>query len=251
MSLFTSLFMFHYSHKPGTVFNNPKNRIVCCPWAAHSPNVGSSWWNRIPYPFSVSYSPKHNLLSRTAQMGSKNFHTSVPRFGTDQTATHDLKPTQAFTKHLNKGKTSRIKPLPHGVCRNSNFLVSTTCTNFSPRIVELRLPGSREIFPFLFSPFLSFSLFFLFSHFLSFFLFFLYELFFFLFLPPFFSFLFAFLFFFSFLISFLLSFSFLLWSFSPIWMSIDRMGQKEEISSPPFLKPNVWLSHFHSFSFIS
>ena len=102
---------------PGLFLTVPKTEQ----WAAHSPNVGSSWWNRIPYPFSVSYSPKHNLLSRTAQMGSKNFHTSVPRFGTDQTATHGLKPTQAFTR----GKTSRIKPLPHGVCRNSNFLVST------------------------------------------------------------------------------------------------------------------------------
>ena len=31
------------------------------------------------------------------------------------------------------------------------------CTNFSPRTVELRQPESREIFPFPFSPFLSFS----------------------------------------------------------------------------------------------
>ena len=50
------------SSQPGTVFNSPKNRTVGCLWAAHSLNVGSSWWNRIPYLFPVSYSPKHNLL---------------------------------------------------------------------------------------------------------------------------------------------------------------------------------------------
>ena len=95
-------YSYDYSHNPGTVFNSPKNITVGCPWAAHSPNVGSSWWNRIPYPFPIFYSPKQNLLSRNAQMGSKNFHTSVPRLGTNQTAPHGLKPTQAFTKHLNK-----------------------------------------------------------------------------------------------------------------------------------------------------
>ena len=59
------------------------------------------------------------------------------------------------------------------------------CTNFSPRTVELRSPESREILPFPFSPFFSFSFFF--SPFLSFFLFFLNEFFLFLY------FLFAFL----------------------------------------------------------
>ena len=37
--------------------------------------------------------------------------------------------------------------------------------------------------------------------------------------------------------------------FPPFW-SIDRMGQRRKFP-PSFLKPNVWLSHFHSFSFIS
>ena len=63
-TIHVSLFTCHYSHKPGTVFNSPKNRTVGCSWAAHSPNVGSSWWNRIPYPFPVSYSPKHNLFHK-------------------------------------------------------------------------------------------------------------------------------------------------------------------------------------------
>ena len=38
----------------------------------------------------------------TVQTSPKNFHISVPSFGTDQTATHGLKSTQAFTKHLNQ-----------------------------------------------------------------------------------------------------------------------------------------------------
>ena len=35
-----------------------------CPRAAHSSNLGSTFWNRIPYPFSVSYSPKQNLMHK-------------------------------------------------------------------------------------------------------------------------------------------------------------------------------------------
>ena len=95
------------------------------------------------------------------------------------------------------------------------------CTNFSPQTVQLRPSESREIFFFSFVlspfPFLSlYGLFFFFSLFS--------------FLFSFFSFLFAFLCFISFLISFLLSFSLLLWSFSPIWIVIDRMGQEKEVS---------------------
>ena len=77
----------------------------------------------------------------------------------------------------------------------------TACTNFSPRTVERRPPETRKIFlfPFLLSPFPSFSLYEFFS-FCSFF--------------PLFSFLFAFLFFFSFLISF--SFHFLFIFSSPL-----------------------------------
>ena len=65
----TFLVQFKPTHSPNvvlsinlSVFNSPKNRTVGCPWAAHSPNVNSSWWNRMPYPFPVSYSPKYNLL---------------------------------------------------------------------------------------------------------------------------------------------------------------------------------------------
>ena len=71
--------------------------------------------NQFPWPFPASYTPTHNLLhklqhkhpkqslklSRTVQMGLKNSNIFVPRFGTDQTATHALKPTQLSTKHLN------------------------------------------------------------------------------------------------------------------------------------------------------
>ena len=60
------------------------------------------------------------------QKFSKNSNNSVPSFGTDQTAVQGLKTNRNITKHLKKSVTSsRIKPLPHGVCRNSNFLVST------------------------------------------------------------------------------------------------------------------------------
>ena len=96
------------------------------------------------------------------------------------------------------------------------------CTNFSPRIVELRPPESREIFhfPFLLSPFSFISL---------------YELFYFiflcfLFLLSFFPFLFAYLFFFSFhLIS--LSFSpHFLFAFLSHFDGHCRMSQEKEIS---------------------
>ena len=91
-------------HTNWDCFYSPKTKHVGCPRAAHSSNIGSSWWNRIPYPFPVSYSPKHDLINksshntlkqslkllRTAQMGLKNLNISVPRFETDQTTTHDL-----------------------------------------------------------------------------------------------------------------------------------------------------------------
>ena len=84
----------------------------------------------------------------------------------------------------------------------------TVCTNFSPRTIELRPSESREIlpFPFLLSPFPSFSL---------------YE-------PFSFYFLFAFLFFFSFLIS-----------FPPPFGAHHSFGQMRKFP-PYFLKPNVW-----------
>ena len=59
-------------------------------------------------------------LSKTS---SKNSHNSVPSFGTDQTATHGLKSIKPLTKHFNKNKPSRRKPLPSEVCQNSQKLV--------------------------------------------------------------------------------------------------------------------------------
>ena len=41
-------------------------------------------------------------LSRTVQMASTNFHTSVSRFGSDQTDVQGLKPTESSAKHLIK-----------------------------------------------------------------------------------------------------------------------------------------------------
>ena len=105
------------------------------------------------------------------------------------------------------------------------------CTNFSPRTVELRPPESQEIFPFLFSPFLSFSFFF--SFLLSRILFVPTNCFLLVYLFAFcFSFFsFSHLIFPLFLLLISLPFS-LCFSFSlPFW-SIDRMGQKEEVSSP-------------------
>ena len=108
-----SFLQFHTHHtwtflvqfKPtGTVFNSPKNITVGCPWTAHSSHIGSTLWNRNPWPNSASYTPNHELnhnLSHKAPKQSihchglskrvpKNFHTSVLNFGTDQTTTHGL-----------------------------------------------------------------------------------------------------------------------------------------------------------------
>ena len=64
--------------------------------------------------------------------GSQKF----PHFGSkicDRSNGHSRPQTYtSITKHLNKGKTSRIKPLPHGVCQNSSKSVPTRC----PRSVE-------------------------------------------------------------------------------------------------------------------
>ena len=114
------------------------------------------------------------------------------------------------------------------------------CTNFNPRTVELRPSESREIFlfPFLLSPFPFFSLYGLFS---------------FLFLS---SFLFPFCFSFLFLISHLIS-PFIFTSFSPLSLHFLLLFGAHHISGqrrkfpPLFLKPNVWLSIFHPYFFIS
>ena len=262
-----SLFMCHYSHKPGTVFffNSPKNRTVGCPWAAHSPNVGSSWWNRIPYPLPVSYSPKHNLLSRTAQMDSKN----SPKISTIRSQVFRLikRPFKASNqpKHYKTLKqsvtSSRIKLLPHGVCQKLPkpvptcsprcveplcFLVRRNPTVRLPRILERRYSLSkRKITKWLLHLHSSFHAFF--SFFIS--LPFSYEFFSFVYIP---SFCFSFLF----LISLLIPFQFLpissfLFAFLSFFFGALTVWVKRRKFPPPFLKPNVWLSHFHSFYFIS
>ena len=67
----------HYSHKPGTVFNSPKNRTVGCPWAAHSPNVGSSWWNINSIPISGLLLTKTQFIVTDCPNGFQKF----PHFG--------------------------------------------------------------------------------------------------------------------------------------------------------------------------
>ena len=49
--------------KPGLFLTIPK-QAVGYPWATHSPSIGSTLWNRKPWPFPVSYTPNHNLLHK-------------------------------------------------------------------------------------------------------------------------------------------------------------------------------------------
>ena len=129
-----------------------------------------------------------------------------------------------------------MKPLPHGVCRNSLNPVSTRCplrveqlcflsrrilTVRSPTILERRKTLSLKKIKFEATGYFFFSspprfLFLCFIH--SSLLFFL----------------FLFLFHFPVISSshFSFFFSFIFSPFPPFW-SIDRMGQKEEVSSPP------------------
>ena len=51
-------------HTNWDYFYSPKTEQVGCPRAAHFSYISSSWWNRIPYPFPVSYSPKQNLMHK-------------------------------------------------------------------------------------------------------------------------------------------------------------------------------------------
>ena len=169
--------------------------------------------------------------------------------------------------------SSRIKLLPHRVCRKLPKLVPTC----SPRCVEplcflvrrnptIRSPINQErrcslsknhkMSNHCISPLFARFLFFFFSSFPLLFPFLPLRTVFFLFV-----FLFAFLsfpflisfsyhFFFSFLFLFLFAFLLSLCTFSSPFWSIDRWVKRRKFP-PPFLKPNVRLSHFHSFSFIS
>ena len=87
-------------HTNWDCFYSPKTEQVGCPRAAHSSYIGSSWWNRIPWLFPVSYIPTYNLMLNfqhnqpnqfldchgQSKKSKKKFHNSVPCFGTDHTA---------------------------------------------------------------------------------------------------------------------------------------------------------------------
>ena len=61
----------HNTHEPfpaqpsklGLFLMVPK-RAVGCPWAAHSPSIGSTLWNRNPWPFPAQKHSNHNLLHK-------------------------------------------------------------------------------------------------------------------------------------------------------------------------------------------
>ena len=56
--------------KPGLFLTVPK-QAVGCPWAAHSPSIGSALWNRKPWPFPALYTPNHNLLHKLSHKSPK------------------------------------------------------------------------------------------------------------------------------------------------------------------------------------
>ena len=103
------------SHKPGTDFNSPKNRA--CGLSVGSPQVQPqlhflkpiSSHFRPPTHQNKIYLINHHTAPKTVPKSATNctnefkkFQHSVPRFETDQTATHGLNPTQTSTKHLNQ-----------------------------------------------------------------------------------------------------------------------------------------------------
>ena len=63
----TWTFLYHFT-QTRDCFYSPKIEQVSCPRAAHSSYIGSSWWNRIPYPFPVLYTPNHNLFNKLSHM---------------------------------------------------------------------------------------------------------------------------------------------------------------------------------------
>ena len=70
-----------------------------------------------------------------------NSNTSIPRFGTDQTVVQGLNKPKHYKTLKQSVTSSRIKPLPHGVYRNSSNPVPTR----SPRCVEPLSFLSRRI----------------------------------------------------------------------------------------------------------
>ena len=46
-------------------------RAVGCPWAAHSPSISSTLWNRNPWPFPAQKHPNHYLLHKLSYIPPK------------------------------------------------------------------------------------------------------------------------------------------------------------------------------------
>ena len=56
--------------KPGLFLTVPK-REMGCPWVAHSPSIGSTLWNRNPWPFQAQKHQNHNLLHKLSHKPPK------------------------------------------------------------------------------------------------------------------------------------------------------------------------------------
>ena len=56
--------------KPGLFLTIPK-QAVGCPWAAHSPSISSTLWNRNPRPFPAQKNPYHNLMHKLSHKSPK------------------------------------------------------------------------------------------------------------------------------------------------------------------------------------
>ena len=114
----TWTFMVHFIQS-GTIFTVPKQSKGAVHKQSTLPTsvpLGGTEFHshfRSPTHQNIIYLINHQTIPKTvpktatnctngSQKFSKNFHSSVPRFGTDQTATHGLNPTQTSTKHLNQ-----------------------------------------------------------------------------------------------------------------------------------------------------
>ena len=134
-------------HTNWDCFYSPKTEHVGYSWAAHSSYISSSWWNRITYPFPVSYSPKLDLFNKLSpkrpkqslncygmSTGSQKFQHFFSKIWDRLNAHSRPQSNTNIIKALKTmSKTSRMKPLPHGVCQKRLKLVPTC----SPQCVEL------------------------------------------------------------------------------------------------------------------
>ena len=108
-----------WSNKQSGLFLTISNRVVGCLWAALSPSIGSTLWNResmaisglthqLQFACYLTSSKMHNYNTShlnnpwTVQNGSQISSILVPSFGTDQTATYDLISIKPLTRLLNR-----------------------------------------------------------------------------------------------------------------------------------------------------